>query len=289
MSELEGKVCIVTGSNSGIGKETATALSQMGATVIMAVRNLERGETAKGEIVTHCINAKIECMTLDLLSNESIKAFAREFQARYDRLDVLVNNAGAAFHKRGISADGFEKTLAVNFLGPFLLTHELLPLLKSSAPSRIINLSSGLHSSGQIDLDDLQSERRYNGMQAYRNAKLMILLYTYELARRLEGTGVTANVVQPGFAATNLMTNMGAFRYRVMDKMVRRFQISAKEGAKTSAYVASSPELAGVNGKYFDKKEIAQSSEASYDRELQQRLWKVAEGMLCIKEDESIG
>jgi retinol dehydrogenase-12/retinol dehydrogenase-13 len=286
--ELEGKVCIVTGSNSGIGKETALSLSLMGATVVMAVRNLERGEAAKSEIISHCADPKLECMTLDLLSNDSIKSFVREFNSKYDRLDVLINNAGAGFHNRELTVDGFEKTFAVNFIGPFLLTHELLPLLKNSAPSRIINLTSGLHSGGKIDLNDLQYEHGYKGMQAYRNAKLMTVLYTYELSRRLEGTGVTTNVVHPGFAASNLMINMGGFRYRVMDKMVRRFQITVKEGAETSVHVASSPDLVNVTGKYFVKKEIAESSETSYDRELQQKLWMTAEELLGIREDNPI-
>jgi len=286
MTTLEGKICIVTGSNSGIGKETALSLAQKGATIVMALRSLDRGEAAEAEIGAHCLNPRTECMPLDLLSIDSIRSFVMEFTDRYDRLDVLINNAGAAFHRREISVDGFEKTFAVNFIGPFLLTYELLPLLKKSTPSRIINLTSGLHFSGQINLDDLQYERGYNGMQAYRNTKLMILLYTYELARRLEGTGVTANAVQPGFVATNLMTNMGALRYRLMDKLVRRFQITPKEGAETSVFAASSPDLVEVSGKYFDKNEVAQSSEVSYNQDLQKHLWKAASELLGLTEDE---
>ncbi|MHA2141610.1 MAG: SDR family oxidoreductase [Candidatus Thorarchaeota archaeon] len=275
-----GKVCIVTGSNSGIGKETALALTGMGATVVMAVRDLERGEKARDEIIKRIGKDTPDLMKCDLSSTKSIQQFVGEFSAKYDRLDVLINNAGAGFNKRQVTEDGFEMSLAVNYLGPFLLTRELLPILKRSAPSRVINLSSGTHTRAKIDFDDIQSERGFNGMRAYGSTKLMILMYTYELARRLEGTGVTANVVHPGFAATNLGANMGGLGYRIGFRLMRPFQINAEKAAETSVYVATSPELEGVTGRYFAKGLEKPSSEETYDESVQKRLWDVAESLL---------
>jgi len=277
-----GKVCIVTGSNSGIGKETALALTGMGATVVMAVRDSQRGEEARDEIIKRTGKDTIDLMLCDLSSTKSILQFVEEFSAKYDRLDVLINNAGAACHERQVTEDGFERSLAVNFLGPFLLTRELLPLLKRSTPSRVINLSSGLHARATIDFDDIQNERNYKGMRAYESTKLMLLMYTYELARRLEGTGVTANVVLPGFVATNLGANMGGLRNRIMFKLVRPFQINAEKGAETSVYVATSPELESVTGRCFAKSQERLSSKESYDESVQKKLWDVAESLLGL-------
>jgi NAD(P)-dependent dehydrogenase (short-subunit alcohol dehydrogenase family) len=277
-----GKVCIVTGSNSGIGKETALALTGMGATVVMAVRDPQRGEDARAEIIKRTGKDTVDLMLCDLSSTNSVRQFVEEFSAKYDRLDVLINNAGAACHERQITEDGFERSLAVNYLGPFLLTRELLPLLERSAPSRVINLSSGLHGRAKIDFDDIQSERNYKGMRAYESTKLMILMYTYELARRMEGTGVTANVVLPGFVATNLGANMGGLRNKIMFKLVRPFQINAEKGAETSVYVATSPELESATGRCFAKSQERLSSEESYDESVQKKLWDVAESLLGL-------
>ncbi|MFQ5831378.1 MAG: SDR family oxidoreductase [Candidatus Thorarchaeota archaeon] len=282
VSNMNGKVCIVTGSNSGIGKETALALAELDATVVMVVRNAERGEAARSEIVDETGNNRIDLMLCDLSSIDSIRQFAKEFTAKYDRLDVLINNAGAAYHKRQVTVDGFEQTFAVNYIGPFLLTYELLPVLKVSVPSRVINLTSGMHFRAKVDFDNLQRERRYRGMSAYGDAKLMVAMHTYELARRLEGTGVSVNVVHPGFVATNMGSSMGGLWNKIMFKMVRPLQISPKEGAETSVYVASSPELEGVTGKYFARKQEQRSSEASYDEEAQKRLWHVTEQLLGL-------
>jgi NAD(P)-dependent dehydrogenase (short-subunit alcohol dehydrogenase family) len=245
----------------------------MGATVVMVVRDKERGEKAQLEIINKTGNRDTVLMMCDLSSMDSVKKFAKEFVEKYDRLNILINNAGAVFRKRQTTVDGFERTLAVNYLEPFLLIYELLPLLKSSAPSRIINLSSGLYKSGKIDFTDLQSEKNYNGMTAYSNAKLMVMMYTYELARRLEGTGVTANVVLPGFAATNLGRNSGSLLYSLEYLIVRPFQISAKKGAETSVYLASSDEIEGVTGKCFSKLHETTTSRISYDQQIQKRLW----------------
>lgn len=282
MSEIERKICIVTGSNSGIGKETALALARMGATVVMVVRNLERGKRAQAEIAANSGNSSTDLMICDLSSIDSIRQFADKFKVKYDRLDVLINNAGAVFSQRQTTVDGFERTLSVNYLAPFLLTQELLPLLKSSAPSRVINFSSGLHRSAKIDLKDLQSEGKYDGMRAYAAAKLMVIMFTYEQARRLEGTEITVNVVLPGFVATNLGRNTGSFRQSLMFKLVRPFQISAKKAAVTPVFLASSGEVEGVTGKCFSKMKEVRTSEASYDQQMQRTLWNTTAKLLGL-------
>jgi NAD(P)-dependent dehydrogenase (short-subunit alcohol dehydrogenase family) len=289
VSELQGKICLVTGSNSGIGKETAIDLAKMGATVVMVVRSKERGEKSQKEIVKQSGNSSVDLMICDLSSMESIRQFSEEFKKKYKRLDVLVNNAGAVFSRREVTPEGFERTFAVNYLGPFLLTHQLLNLLKSSAPSRIINVSSGLAKDGKVNLDDLQGEN-ITGKKSvsharspfYANTKLMLILYTYELARRLKGSGVTANVLLPGFTATNLGKNSGSLRSSIMFKMVRPMQQSAKKGAETSIYLASSDEVKGITGKCFAKKKETTTCPASYDENLQRRLWIKTESLLGI-------
>jgi NAD(P)-dependent dehydrogenase (short-subunit alcohol dehydrogenase family) len=290
MSDMKGKVCIITGSNSGIGKETATSLAKIGATVVLVVRDQKRGEKARTEIVRQTGNNSVDLMICDLSSMDSIRRFAKEFKKKYNRLDVLVNNAGALFNKREVTSEGFERTLAVNYLGPFLLTHELLDLLKESVPSRIINVSSGLAKNGIVNLDDLQSERNYAGTKAYArvrapvyaNTKLMLMMFTYELARRLKGSGVTANVLMPGFVATNLGKNSGSLSSSIMFKIVRPMQVSAKKGAETSVYLAYSDDVKDVTGKCFAKKKEVMSCPASYNEELQKRLWNKTESMLGL-------
>ncbi|MGD9394896.1 MAG: SDR family oxidoreductase [Candidatus Thorarchaeota archaeon] len=271
---MKGKVVIVTGSNSGIGKETALALAEKGATVVAVVRNQELGQQACETIVTETGNEFVDMMLCDLSSMSTIRKFAEKFKSKYDHLDVLINNAGAVFSKREVTSEGFERTLAVNYLAPFLLTHELLPLLKTSAPSRVINLSSGLASRSDLNLDDLQSESGYKSRKVYGSAKLMIEMFTYELARRLENTGVSVNTVRPGFVATNLGRSSGSFSSRIMFGMMKPFQLSPKEGAETSIYLASSPEVEGVTGKCFRKCDEATTSETSYDVEKQRLLWE---------------
>ena len=282
MNEMNAKVCIVTGGNSGIGKETALGLARMGATVVLVVRDQERGKKAKAEIVSQSGNKSVNVMLCDLSSMSSIRRFAGEFKLKYGRLDVLINNAGAVFNKREVTPEGFERTLAVNYLVSFLLTHELLGLLKARVPSKIINLSSGLAKNGKIDLDDLQSERNYAGMKVYSKAKLMVMMFTYQLARRLEGTGVTVNVLMPGFVATNLGKNSGSLRSSIMFKMVRPMQISPKNGAETSVYLASSDEIKNTTGMCFAKKKETTTCPISYDEELQERLWDKTARMLGL-------
>jgi NAD(P)-dependent dehydrogenase (short-subunit alcohol dehydrogenase family) len=274
MSEIENKVCIVTGSNSGIGKETTLGLAGKRARVVMVVRNLEKGNKAKTQIIEKTGNNSVDLMLCDLSSVESINRFAEEFSAKYDRLDVLINNAGAYFFKRLVTPDGFEQTLTVDYLAPFLFTNKLLPLLKKSSPSRIINVSSGLHKSGKIDFNGLQSEKKYDGRKAYANAKLMLIMFTYELAKRLRGTGVTVNVVLPGFVATNLGMNSGSRRQALMFKLVRPMQISASKAAQTPIFLASSKDVEGITGECFSKLKEVPTAQISYDESLQETLWQ---------------
>ncbi|MHA2145168.1 MAG: SDR family oxidoreductase [Candidatus Thorarchaeota archaeon] len=279
---MKDKVCIVTGSNSGIGKETALALAEMGATVVAVVRNQELGEQACEAIVTETGNKAVDLMLCDLSSMSTIRKFVKDFTSNYDRLDVLINNAGAVFSKRDVTEEGFERTLAVNYLAPFLLSHELLPLLKESAPSRVINLSSGLASRAEVNLEDLQSESSFKSRKVYGNAKIMVEMFTYEMARRLENTGVSVNAVRPGFVATNLGRSSGSRSSRIMFGMMKPFQLSPKEGAETSVYVASSPEIEGITGKCFAKKQETETSEKSYDVEKQKQLWDATVDLLGL-------
>ena len=282
---MDDQVVIVTGSNSGIGKATAKALAGMGATVVMAVRNMERGEIVQEEIVEETGNESVSVMVCDLASRDSIKRFSDEFRSRHDRLDVLINNAGAVFARRRLSVDGIESSMAVNYIGPFLLTRELLPLLEASAPSRIVNVSSGLSGTAKFDFDDLQRETGYKGMQAYAGSKLMLTTYTLELARRLEGTGVTANVVEPGFVATNLGRNSGSLLNSVMFTLVRPMQITPEKAAENTVYAATSPDLEGVTGKVFSKKQEKETPPITHDGEARRQLWEEALRLLGIDDN----
>src|SRR3984893_4708652 len=216
-TSMQGKICMVTGANSGIGKATALALAQMGATVVMVCRDRARGEEARSEITTKSKNNAFDLMQADLSSQESIRQLVEHFKQRYTQLHVLINNAGAAFPGRRETVDGLEMTFAVNYLAPFLVTNLLLDVLKASAPARIVNVSSNSHEAGYIQMDDLQEEKHYRSMRVYGQAKLAVVLFTYELARRLQGTGVTANCLHPGFVATHFgQRDVGpAFRFLV--------------------------------------------------------------------------
>src|SRR5216683_3904623 len=273
-SSMQGKICMVTGANSGIGKATALELAQMGATVVMVCRDRARGEEAKSEITTKSKNNAVDLMQADLSSQESIRQLVEHFKQRYTHLHVLINNAGAAFPGRRETVDGLEMTFAVNYLAPFLLTNLLLDVLKASAPARIINVSSAAHQSGSMQMDDLQAEKRYQPMRTYPQAKLAVVLFTYELARRLQGTGVTANCLHPGFVATHFAQSDGGSAVRLLVKVIGSFGASPQEGAKTSIYLASSPEVEGVTGKYFVKSIPRRSAAISYDESLQRHLWE---------------
>ena len=275
---MHGKVCIVTGAASGIGAVTAQALAQQGAAVILVDRNSEKGAITVNQIKQQTGNPAVEFMWADLSAQKEIRQLVQQFKSRYQRLDVLVNNAGAIFRQRQETVDGIEMTFALNYLGYFLLTNLLLDTIKASAPARIINVSSRSHARAQINFDDLQSRSSYRGLQAYAQSKLAIVLFTYELARRLEGTGVTVNALHPGVVATNFATNNRG----VVGLSMRLFRlafISPEQGAQTSIYLATSPEVEGVTGKYFVKQQAVPSSPASYDTATASRLWQVSAEM----------
>jgi retinol dehydrogenase 14 len=269
------KVCLITGATSGIGKATAMGLAIMGASVVMVGRDRGRGEAAMAEIKESSGNASVDLMLADISSQEEIRRLADEFKEAYPRLDVLINNAGVFRSKRITTADGIETTFAVNHLAYFLLTNLLLDVLKASAPSRIVNVSSGAQSNGIIDFDDLQGEKGYKGTKAYSQSKLANVLFTYELARRLEGTGVTANCLHPGAVRTNFGSGSSGV-FGLMVRALRPLMISPEKGAETSIYLASSPEVEGLSGRYFVKKAEARSSDKSYDAGLARRLWDVS-------------
>ncbi len=274
-SDMSGKICMVTGANTGIGKATAHGLAALGASVIMICRNQSKGEEARADIISESGNKAVDLMIADLASQESIHRLAQDFKDRNDRLDVLVNNAGVILRERTLTADGIETTFAVNHLGPFLLTNLLLDNLKAAAPSRIVTVSSKIHSRS-LDFDNIQGEKHYGATEAYSQSKLENVLFTYELARHLEGTGVTANCLHPGVVGTNLMNGFFPLLARPLAWLVKPLLTSPETGAETSIYLASSPEVEDVTGKYFMDKKETSSSSGSYDREAAARLWQMS-------------
>jgi len=270
---MEDKICIITGANSGIGKATALGLAKVNATIVMLCRNKEAGEIAQKEIIEESGNKKIDLLLCDLSSQEQIRSFVDEFKQKYQNLNVLINNAGVMASKRKLSVDGFEMNFAVNHLAPFLLTNLLLDMLKMSAPSRIINVSSGAHKMAKIDFDDLQSEnKKHRLFRVYGVSKLALMLFSYELSRKLDGTGVTVNTVHPGVANTNLGRDMSKFGRR----FGKLFFKNPEKGAETSIFLASSPEVEGITGKYYIKKQQQESSNESYNEDYAKRLWEIS-------------
>ena len=272
---MTGKTGLITGGNSGIGKATALGLARMGATVVIVARSKEKGEAALAEIIAKSGNRNVELMLADMSSQDSIRRLASDFEARHQKLHLLVNNAGVYLTRRIATVDGLESTFATNHLGPFLLTNLLLDLLKASVPSRIVNVTSDAHNGAKVNFEDLQGEKRFSGWQAYGQSKLAMILFTHELAKRLEGTGVTVNSAHPGVVRTNFAKNNGlvTFGFRLM----RPFFTSPETAAKRILYVATSPDLDGVTGKYFTKMREAKSSQESYDDESAERLWQISE------------
>jgi retinol dehydrogenase 14 len=275
-ANMAGKICLVTGGNSGIGKATAIGLAKMRATVVIATRSREKGQTAVSDIIVKSGNKNVELIQADMSSQDSIHQLADEFRAKHEKLHVLINNAGVYLTKRTTTSDGFESTFAVNHLGPFLLTSLLLDILKASAPSRIVNVTSDAHKGANIRFDDLQGEKRFSGWQAYGQSKLAMILFTHELAKRLEGSGVTVNSAHPGVVRTNFAKNNGGL-VMLGFRFLGIFFISPESSAKRILYVATSPDLDGVTGKYFTKMRETRSSPESYDDDSAKRLWLVSE------------
>ena len=283
-ASMSGKICIVTGANGGIGKETALGLAQMGARVVMVCRNAEKGKAALEEIRRESGSSQVDLLIADMSSQASVRALAEQIRQKYPRLDVLVNNAGGAAPARTLSADGIEMTLATNHLGAALLTLLLLELLKASAPSRIVNVSSSEGQHARLDMNDLQFERRKNrGVASYRQSKLLMNVFTFELARRLAGTGVTANCLHPGAVATNIWSaNPLPLIVKLIIAVVKPFMLSSKQGAAVSLYLATSPEVAQVSGEYFVKSKPAKSNPLSRDPKLMAEVWLWTEKMTSL-------
>jgi NAD(P)-dependent dehydrogenase (short-subunit alcohol dehydrogenase family) len=273
---MKNKICLITGATSGIGQATAMALAQQGATVIVAGRDEERCQSTVAHIQQETGNFHVDYLLGDLSVQAQVRTMAENFESRYQRLDVLVNNAGAINLFRQVSADGIEMTFAVNHLAYFLLTELLLDTLKASAPARVVNVASNSHYGQHLDFDNLELKRGYNPMRAYGRSKLCNLYFTYELARRLEGTGVTVNAMHPGFVATNMAANNG-WLVRLFLPLVHRNSLTPEQGASTAVYLASSPDVEGVTGKYFVREREVESDSISYDESVARRLWEVSE------------
>ena len=273
--EMQGRTCLVTGATSGIGRATAIALGAMGATVLVHGRSADRAEEVRSRILAGGGNAEV--LLADLASQREVRQVARDVEERWGQLHVLVNNAGVDLgNERQVTEDGLERTLAVNYLAPFLLTNLLLPLLQRKAPARILTLGSGGQYMGRIDFDDLQGERRFSGQRAYDQSKLAVVVFTYALARRIAGTGVTANCVDPGLVKDTALGEEGSFGVRLAARVLGPFMSTPERGAETVVWAASAPELAETNGEYLKRRKTAHSAARAKDPELGQRLWHVS-------------
>lgn len=269
----------MTGATAGIGFETARGLARQGATVVVVGRSPERCGTAVESIRRETGNSDVSSLVADLSVQAEIRRLAGEIEERCPRLHVLVNNVGGLFLNGQVSADGIEMTLALNHLGPYLLTRLLLPILKASAPARIVNVASVAHLGARLDVSDL----RFAGWKGYKRSKLANIYFTYELARRLEGTGVTANALSPGLVASNFgMNNRGLFP--MVKPLMNLVAINNERGARTSVYLAGSPEVGGVTGRYFARCKPRRSSAASYDRAMAAELWRVSASMTGLSD-----
>jgi len=268
---VKGRTVLITGATDGIGKQTALELARLGARVLVHGRNLARGEAVLNEVRRKTGNDQLELFIADLASLRQVRELAEAIRKAHDRLHVLINNAGVFMNKRKLTEDGLETTFAVNYLAPFLLTHLLLETLKRSAPARIINISSVAHQRSHVAFDNLQGEKRFDGYGAYALSKLGNILFTYELAERLQGTGVTANALHPGVITTKLLrAGFGSTGEGL------------EAGAETPVYLASATAVEGITGKYFVRKQAVLSAPATQDRNLRKKFWEVSERLAGI-------
>jgi NAD(P)-dependent dehydrogenase (short-subunit alcohol dehydrogenase family) len=279
---MKNKTIIVTGATSGIGRITALELAKKGATVVLAVRNESKAKRAVANIRQEAGYDRVDYLIVDFASQASIRQMAAIFLTRYDRLDILINNHGKVNILRRETADGIEETFAVNHLGYFLLTNLLLERIIQSAPARIINISSGSHRDGRIDFDNLQLQEGYSWNRAYGNSKLANILFTIELAERLERTAVTANSLHPGWVATNIGANNVPIFGRLGKAIINLTAISPEKGAETTLYLATSPDVANVSGQYFYKCKPARPTAAAQDKAVARRLWEVSERLVGL-------
>jgi NAD(P)-dependent dehydrogenase (short-subunit alcohol dehydrogenase family) len=278
MDAMMGKTILITGADGGIGREITRALAKQGATLVMACIDVNDARPVCEAIAEESGNRAIEMMQLDLASLASIRQFATSFSERYPQLHVLINNAGVYCAKRQETADGFEKAIGINYLGPFLLTHLLLPVLKKTPQSRIINVSSNAYAQGRLDLNDLHLNKRYQGFKAYANSKLAVVLFTLELAERLKDSGITVNAVHPGHVATNIW-NMwpGTWYQALLFRIIRMFARSPEDAAQNSVFLTTADEVKGVTGTYFDDRKPKALAPACNDVTLRRNLWELSE------------
>lgn len=279
---MAGKTVLVTGGTRGIGRATAEGLTALGARVGITGRDPEQVKAAAAEIASGAGGAPVDAFAADVSSLAQVRGLAAEVLDAYPRLDVLVNNAGTFANSRHVTADGFERVFAVNHLAPFLLTSLLLDRLKASAPARIVTVSSNGHAMGKLNFDDLQSEKRYSGRLSYGQSKLANIAFTYELARRLEGTGVTATVLHPGLVLTKLGSEDPSALLNFLIFLARPTAKAPADGAATSIYLASAPDADGVTGQYFVDRKPKRSSKASYDTAAAARLWQVSADLVGL-------
>ena len=269
--EIKGKTCLITGATSGIGKQTAIALANLGARVIITSRDTEKGMITRNDIMRITGNPEVEMMECDLASFSSIHSFADKFKAKYNQLHILINNAGTWQTTRKLSADGIELTLATNVLAPFLLTNLLLDLMKKSAPAIIINVASHAHKYAKLDFNNLEGNKSFQNMQIYGQSKIDLIMISTKLSDMLKNSDITVNYLHPGVVATHLFDNMGT----VVKSISKMFMISPEKGAQTSIYLAVSPDVAKVTGKYFANKKIVSATREATDKENADKIWQI--------------
>lgn len=287
-SSMAGKTVLITGGTCGIGKATAIGLASLGARVGITGRDRPRAEAAAASIARESGNAAVDVFVADMSSQTEVRRLAGEILAAYPRLDVLINNVGGFWAHRHVTADGLEHTFALNHLASFLLTDLLLERLTSSAPARIVTVSSGAQSMGRIDFDDLMGERAYSGQRAYNQSKLANVIFTYELSRRLQWTGVTATVLHPGVTSTGFGGEDMTRGWGPVIAVLRPFMRSPKRGAETSVYLASSPDVEGVSGRYFADRKARNSNTSSYDTATTARLWRLSAELVGLPLDATV-
>jgi NAD(P)-dependent dehydrogenase (short-subunit alcohol dehydrogenase family) len=283
---MQERICLVTGASSGLGKATALGLAKQGLHVVIVCRDELKGEAAREEIIEKSGNTKVDVLFADLSKLSEVYDLAETFKQRYDHLHVLINNAGVYLKQRHVTEDDLEETMAVNYFAPFLLTNLLLEPLQASSPARVINVAGAYHRQGNIHFDNLQLSKGYTGTKANSQSQLARVLFTYELARRLSSTGVTVNCLHPGSVRTNIMRDLPKSLQWLATTLFRRFFISPERGAETILYLATSPEVENVSGKYFVNKRPVNSSKASYNTSLARQLWQQSEwltGLYDIK------
>jgi NAD(P)-dependent dehydrogenase (short-subunit alcohol dehydrogenase family) len=285
MGMMDGKICMVTGGTSGIGYYTAQEIARMGGTVVFIGRDQAKCENAVRMIQTESGNPAVDYLLADLSSQAQIRSAAAQFNVKYHQLDVLVNNAAGVSLRRKISVDGIERTFAVNHLAYFLLTCLLIEALKHSPSARVVNVSSGSHYGEQLDFDNLQLVKSYTIYRAYGRSKLANVLFAYELARRMAGTHVTSNALSPGMVATDIWKKVNRFLTPLINPVIQHIGQPPLEGAQTSIYLATSPEVEGVTGKYFADCKPVHSSANSYDLEAAKRLWEVSAQLTGLTDD----